>query len=56
MGSVITTVSIEDIAYFVFEDRTTLFTTIEKKRYMINITLDELEGMLDPKLFIRANR
>ncbi len=56
LGKTITTVPIADVAYFVFEDRTVLLTTIHNKRYPVNFTLDELEGLLDSISFIRANR
>ncbi len=56
VGNIIKTISIDDIAYFQFEDRTTLLVTDDNRRYPVNHTLDELEQMLDPKKFARANR
>lgn len=56
VGNIIKTISITEVAYFLFEDRTTLLTTKDKHRYPVKYTLDELELMLDPHQFTRANR
>ena len=56
MGNIIRTVSITDVAYFLFEDRVTLLVTNDNHRYPVKNTLDELEEMLDPGQFARANR
>ena len=55
-GNLIKTIAIPEIAYFVFEDRMTLLVTKDKHRYTLNYTLDELENLLDPLHFKRANR
>lgn len=51
-------VSIEttDIAYFYAEGRLCFFKTWSKAKYIVDYTLDELEEMLDPQEFYRANR
>lgn len=56
MGNTIKTISITDIAYFTFEDRLTLLVTKDNHRYPVKHILDELEGLLDPHQFTRANR
>lgn len=56
VGNIIKTISVNDVAYFHFEDRATLLVTSDNRRYPVNQTLDELEEMLDPKKFARANR
>ena len=55
-GNLIKTISITDVAYFLFEDRNTLVVTKDKRRYPVKQTLDELEVILDPHQFTRANR
>lgn len=55
-GNLIKTVSITEVAYFLFEDRTILLVTKDKRRYPVKHTLDELEQLLDPNQFTRANR
>jgi DNA-binding LytR/AlgR family response regulator len=49
-------VSTKDAAYFSFEDKISFLTTIIKKRFMLDYTLDELDKMLDPDVFFRLNR
>ena len=56
VGNQIKSVSITEIAYFVFEDRTTLLVTKEGRRYPIKENLDLLEEKLNPLHFARANR
>ena len=56
VGNLIKTVPVSDIAYFFFEDRTTLLMTKDKHKYPVKHTLDELEELLDPHQFSRANR
>ena len=44
------------VAYFSFEDKLTFLHTIHQKRHMLDYTLDELETLIDPRLFFRLNR
>ena len=55
-GQSIKTISSDQIAYFLAEDGVVLLVTPEGKRYVVNYTLDQLEELLDPKNFFRANR
>ncbi len=55
-GNTIKSISVRDIAYLYYEDRATLLMTNDKKRYPIKYTLDEVEQLLDPEVFRRANR
>ena len=47
---------IDDIAYFMASDKLVWLVTNEKKKYIINFTLTELEEMLNPQKFFRLNR
>ena len=49
-------VDVSDIAYFYSEDGVSLFRTRSNQKYPVDYTLDELEAMLDPVQFFRANR
>ncbi len=49
-------VDVGDIAYFQSEESVTLFRTESGQKFTLDYTLDELESMLDPSLFFRANR
>lgn len=49
-------VILSEIAYFSYEDKLTFLYTKAAKRFMLDQSLDELESLLDPKLFFRLNR
>ena len=50
------TIETPDIAYIFTEDRLTFLKTKANQKYIIDYNLDELEQLLDPRLFFRANR
>jgi len=56
VGPSIRVVQLPEIAYFQAEDAVVFLVTHEKKRHIVNFTLDQLEEQLDPQLFFRANR
>jgi len=49
-------IAIAEVAYFSFEDKLTFLHTVSNKRHMLSHTLDELEQLVDPKLYFRLNR
>ncbi|GAB3941488.1 LytTR family DNA-binding domain-containing protein [Spirosoma harenae] len=49
-------VEVSDIAYFYSEEGVSLFRTTTNQKFSLDYPLDELENMLDPSLFFRANR
>ena len=49
-------VEVSDIAYFNSEAGVSLFRTRANQKFTLDYTLDELEAMLDPAHFFRANR
>ena len=49
-------VEVPDIAYFYTENKANFIITKDNKRYLADNTLDQLESLLDPKLFFRINR
>ncbi len=55
-GEHIKTIKIEEVAYFYTEDKINFLTTNEARRYTIDYNLDNLESILDPKIFFRINR
>ena len=55
-GEHIKTIKVEEVAYFYTEDKINFLSTIEGRRYTIDFNLDNLESMLDPKVFFRINR
>ena len=55
-GQRLVSIEASDIAYFFAEGRLCFFKTWSKAKYIVDYTLDELEEMLDPHQFYRANR
>ena len=49
-------IEVADIAYFYTENKANFIVIKEGKRYLADNTLDQLDEMLDPKLFFRINR
>ncbi|QJW88314.1 response regulator transcription factor [Spirosoma taeanense] len=49
-------VEVSDIAYFYSEEGVSLFRTVGNQKFSLDYTLDDLEKMLDPAQFFRANR
>ncbi|WP_430812875.1 MULTISPECIES: LytR/AlgR family response regulator transcription factor [unclassified Carboxylicivirga] len=56
LGNVQKPVSVDEIVYFMADDRYLFAITQEGKRYYYDATLSQLENELDPDLFFRANR
>ena len=56
IGQTIRALDIADIAYFYTHDKIVAIITSDNRRYPADHTLDQLEKMLDPKLFFRINR
>jgi DNA-binding LytR/AlgR family response regulator len=55
-GAQLVPVAADEIAWFVTEDRVLFLHTFSGQRYICEHTLDELETLLDPADFYRANR
>ncbi len=49
-------IEVNEIAYFYSEEGVSLFRTVNNHKYSLDYPLDELEAMLDPAHFFRANR
>lgn len=56
MGNHIHSVPVTDIAYFYAEGRDVYLKRSNGKKYLIEYTLETLEGLVDPKSFYRTNR
>ena len=55
-GSRLVPIEIEEIAYFYSQERLSFMKTWDERSYVVDYTLDELECLLNPKHFFRANR
>lgn len=49
-------IDISEVAYFYAEERVTFMITREGRRYLVDYTIEMLEGLLDPKQFFRLTR
>jgi len=49
-------IEVPDIAYFYTENKGNYIVTRDSKRFLADNNLDQIESMLDPKLFFRINR
>ena len=56
VGDQIKHLEVDRVAYFMAEDNEVMLITEDDKRYIIDYTLDQLDGVLDPKDFYRINR
>lgn len=55
-GEHIKTINTDDASYFYTEARANFMVTKDAKRYVIDYNLDQLETLIDPKVFYRINR
>lgn len=56
IGQTIRAIEITDVAYFYTKDKIVSIITTDNKKYPSDYTLDQLEKILDPKMFFRINR
>lgn len=49
-------IDIEDIAYFIFDDRLVYACSKANKKIIIDYSLDQVEKLIDPDIFFRINR
>jgi DNA-binding LytR/AlgR family response regulator len=55
-GQKLVSVSENDIAYFLSQDKLTYLLTHAGNKYVVDYTLDDLDALLNPKTFFRLNR
>jgi len=56
VGEHIHTIATADTAYFFSQEKATYLQTIERNRFIIDYTLEQLEQLVDPDRFFRINR
>ncbi|WP_375419003.1 LytR/AlgR family response regulator transcription factor, partial [uncultured Hymenobacter sp.] len=56
VGEHLKVVPLAHIAYFFSLEKATLLQTTESRRFVVDYTMDQLEGLLDPGRFFRLNR
>lgn len=55
-GSKLHFIETKEISFFSAENKVVFLTKLDGNRYLVDQTLEQLETMLDPKLFFRINR
>ena len=55
-GQKLVSIDIGEIAYFFSDGRLNFFKTSDNRKFVVDYTMDELEEMIDPKLFFRISR
>jgi DNA-binding LytR/AlgR family response regulator len=56
IGQQIKVIGISDVAYFYIDEKIVFAVTFGRDRYPMDLSLDQLEGQLDPERFFRINR
>lgn len=56
VGDKIKYIPVEDIAYFFAEDNTVFLVQHDKRKYVVNNNLEQIETMVDPQNFFRITR
>ena len=56
LGQKLVSVEISEIPYFYSDGRLNFFKTNDNRKFVVDYTMDELEEMLDPKVYFRISR
>jgi DNA-binding LytR/AlgR family response regulator len=56
VGEHLKVVPIEQVAYFLSLEKTTLLQSTDGRKYVVDYSMEQLEGLLDPSQFFRLNR
>ena len=56
VGEHLRTIEIQDVLFFVSLEKATFCHTADQRKHILDFTLDQLEGLLDPQRFFRINR
>lgn len=56
VGEHLKVVPVEQVAYFFSLEKTTLLQSADGRKYVVDYTMEQLEGLLDPSQFFRLNR
>ncbi|MFC4263178.1 LytR/AlgR family response regulator transcription factor [Ferruginibacter yonginensis] len=49
-------IAVHEIAYFIADNKIVHLVSTDGKKYIVNVTMEKLEKLVDPSLFFRANR
>ena len=55
-GTRLVSIDVDEIAYFYSDGRVNFFKTRDNRKFIVDYTMEELEDMLDPKVYFRISR
>lgn len=55
-GQKLIPIEVDEISYFFSEDSVSFFVNFERVKYVLDYSLEDVEQMIDPKLFFRISR
>lgn len=56
VGTAIKVIDFEEVAYFFSESKSTYLVNFQRKKYVLDYSLDKIEKMVDNSIFFRINR
>lgn len=56
IGEHLRTVETSNILFFISQDKASFAQTADNRKHLLDFTMDQLEGLLDPSRFFRINR
>lgn len=56
VGEHIRSIPVEDILYFYSLEKATYLHTVDDRNYVIDYSLEQVDNLIDPKMFFRINR
>ncbi len=56
VGEHLKTVEVKDVLYFYSQEKFTFAQTVDQRKHILDFTLDQLEGLVDPSAYFRINR
>jgi DNA-binding LytR/AlgR family response regulator len=56
VGEHLKTIEVKDVLCFYSQEKFTFAQTVDQRKHILDFTLDQLEGLVDPALYFRINR
>ncbi len=56
VGEHLKTIEVKDVLYFYSQEKFTFAQTVDQRKHILDFTLDQLEGLVDPAAYFRINR
>lgn len=56
VGEHLKTIEVKDVLYFYSQEKFTFAQAVDQRKHILDFTLDQLEGLVDPSAYFRINR